>query len=179
LAAALAVPILPSVVEGANPRDLLIFLVFCVIVATFVLQGLTLPWILKILGITKYGQREQYSEHLAELDARLRMTKAVLHWLREYNKEIKDNQKLAEQVRVFTDEYAMLKNRLQEIIAQHDGTLIHDEKAEMRDESILLMRIIEIEKKELLTLWHEGKINLAVRNKLLSRLDHRFEHIPT
>jgi hypothetical protein len=49
----------------------------------------------------------------------------------------------------------------------------------MRDESILLMRIIEIEKKELLTLWHEGKINLAVRNKLLSRLDHRFEHIPT
>lgn len=177
LAAALAVPILPSTVEGANPRDFLIFLVFCVIAATFVLQGLTLPWIIKTLGITQYGQREQYSEHLAELDARLQMTKAVLHWLKEYKNEVKDDPKLSEQVKLFTEEYQMLKNRLKETIAQHDGISVHDEKAELQDEAALLTRIIEIEKKELLKLWHEGKINLNVRNKLLSRLDHRFEHI--
>src|SRR5882724_6777181 len=51
LAAALA---LPLTVEGGAPfpgRDLILFLTFCVIFATLVLQGLSLPFLIRWLGI--------------------------------------------------------------------------------------------------------------------------------
>lgn len=36
---------------------------------------------------------------------------------------------------------------------------------------------MEVEKTELLRLWHTRQINLTVRNKLLERLDHRAKHL--
>jgi CPA1 family monovalent cation:H+ antiporter len=46
LAAALALPI------GFPERDLILFLTFCVIVATLVGQGLSLPWLIRRLGLS-------------------------------------------------------------------------------------------------------------------------------
>jgi CPA1 family monovalent cation:H+ antiporter len=179
LAAALAVPVLPATVEGANPRDLLIFLVFCAIAATFILQGLTLPWILKVTGVHEHGQRERYDEHLSQLTARKKMIQAALRWLSEYKENIKDNPKVLDQVKLYIQEYRMLKAQLKERIAAHDGitTLAHDEQAESREEACLLSQILEVEKEELLKLWRKEKINLTVRNNLLAQLDHRSQHI--
>ncbi len=51
LAAAIA---LPQTLSDGSPfpqRNLIVFLAFCVILVTLVLQGLTLPWLVRILGI--------------------------------------------------------------------------------------------------------------------------------
>lgn len=178
LAAAFAVPVLPNLVEGANPKSLLIFLVFAVIAATFLAQGLTLPWLLKKLGVNKFGQREQFKEHIAELSARYKITTAALHWLKEYKEEVKDDPKLLEEAKLYIREYRMLKQQLKERIASHDKkTMAHDEAEEAKEEAFLVTQVIEIEKAELLRLWHEDKITLVLRNRLLDRLDHRWKNI--
>jgi CPA1 family monovalent cation:H+ antiporter len=48
LAAALALPLTP---HPFPQRDLVIFLTFCVIIATLVGQGLSLPWLVRRLGV--------------------------------------------------------------------------------------------------------------------------------
>ncbi len=178
LAAALAIPTLPALADGTSPRNLIIFLTFCVIVATLLLQGLSLPWLLKVIGIKARGQREEYDEHLSELSARLKMTKAVLRWLTAYKQQAKENTKLLDEIKLHNREYRRLRTQLKERIATHDGSLVHDEQAEIRDEVFLLTQMIEIEKTALLQLWRKEKINLTVRNKLLDRLDHRAKHLP-
>lgn len=68
LATALALPL-----ETPN-RDLLLFLTFCVILATLVGQGLTLPWLVRVLGLTADGGAEDQ-----ELHARVVALQAACH----------------------------------------------------------------------------------------------------
>ena len=82
LAAALA---LPLTVDGGAPfpdRDLILFLTFAVIFTTLVVQGLSLPALIKGLGITDDGAAES-----EELRARLGATKAALAQIDELAKE--------------------------------------------------------------------------------------------
>ena len=74
LAAALTVP------EGgpfAADRDLILFLTFAVILATLVLQGLTLPSLIKALGLREDGD----AARLGELRARLEGARSALQRL--------------------------------------------------------------------------------------------------
>lgn len=177
LAAALAVPILPAMIDGANARDLLIFLVFCVIAATLLLQGLTLPWLLRVLGVKRFGDREKYCEHIDELKARKKMLRVALRWLSEYKEQIKDNERLLHEVKLRIKEYRMLRSQLKEIIANHNDIDHHDEVAESTHAAFVLAQIIEVERAELLRLWHEEEISTSIRNTLQERLDHRSKHL--
>lgn len=175
LAAALSVPALAGSVQGSTLRDLLIFLVFCVIIATLLLQGLTLPWLLRVLGITKEGEREEYKEHIAELTARIKMAEAVLHWLAEYEVVIKDNVDTLEEVKLQIRAYRLLKMELNEQIkgrALPEGETA-EEPVPLRDMLFVSSQIVEIERKALLELWHTEKINHAVTNKLMQAIDYR------
>jgi monovalent cation/hydrogen antiporter len=71
LAAALAIPL--TVAGGASfpHRDLILFLTFCVILVTLVLQGLTLPWLLRFLRVLEDGSelREEARARFLALDA--------------------------------------------------------------------------------------------------------------
>jgi Na+/H+ antiporter len=72
LAVALALPL--STADGPFPqRDLIIFLTFVVILVTLVLQGLSLPWVIRRTGVTDGG-----AEADEEVRARLLATKAAL-----------------------------------------------------------------------------------------------------
>jgi Na+/H+ antiporter len=177
LAAALAVPSLPATVEGANARELLVFLVFSVIIATLLIQGLTLPWLLKLIGVRKYGQREKYNEHMAELHARMQMTKAVLRWLKEYKQEVKDDPKYLAETKMHIQEYKMLKKQLEDRIKNHDGDIEHDEELEASEEICFLEHMIDIERQELIKMWRKEKVNITVATKLLNKLDHRVSHL--
>ncbi|NJM26191.1 MAG: hypothetical protein HC859_12595 [Bacteroidia bacterium] len=78
LAAALA---LPLTIEGAQPfphRNLIIFLTFCVIFATLVLQGLTLPKLIQLLGI-----KPDDGELAAEQAARLKIATSIIEHIEE------------------------------------------------------------------------------------------------
>jgi CPA1 family monovalent cation:H+ antiporter len=74
LAAALALPMTTRSGEPFPHRDLILFLTFAVIVATLVLQGLTLPAVIKLLKVGDGGREE----HHEELRARYEVTQAAL-----------------------------------------------------------------------------------------------------
>ena len=77
LAVALALPL------DFEQRDLLIFLTFAVIFVTLVLQGLTLPPLIRWLGVIDDGTQESHEE----LKARLVATKAALARIEELKAE--------------------------------------------------------------------------------------------
>ena len=105
------------------------------------------------------------------------MTKAVLRWLLQYRKQVADDPKSLNEVRIYISEYSMLKSMLNERINDHHDGRAYDEKMETLDEAFLLSQIIEVERTELARLWEEQKISLELRNKLLNRLDHRSRHL--
>ncbi len=177
LAAVLAIPFLPTQIEGANPKDLLTFWVFTVITFTLLLQGLSLPWVIKKLGLHCYGLREKYDDHLSELNARVRIAKKVLHWLLQYKKEIKGKEFLKEKVDLRIQEYQLRSRQLSNVLSDHHRMESHEDSAEQIESSLLSAQINELERHELLKLWHENKISHAVKNKILHQLDHRFKHI--
>ncbi|MEU5118633.1 Na+/H+ antiporter [Streptomyces asoensis] len=94
VALALAVP-LETEDGGAFPdRDEIIFIAFGVIMATLVLQGLTLPWLVKRLGVQSDTDREKaFEKELA-----VRAAKAAKQRLREIEAEENLSDELSEQM---------------------------------------------------------------------------------
>jgi Na+/H+ antiporter len=72
LAAALALPISLGNGRALPGRELLIFLTFCVILSTLVFQGISLPFLIRWLGV-----KERKSDHHGR-DARLKIAHAAL-----------------------------------------------------------------------------------------------------
>jgi len=83
LAAALAVPVTTDAGEPFPGRDLILFITFCVILATLVFQGLTLPALIRVLGV-RDDAREEGDE---ELHARLAAATAALERIDELGGE--------------------------------------------------------------------------------------------
>jgi Na+/H+ antiporter len=83
LAAALALPLQTDAGAPLPQRDLILFLTFAVIMATLVLQGLTLPALIRFLGVRDDGvDRER-----EEVQARLAAARAALAALDELVEE--------------------------------------------------------------------------------------------
>jgi CPA1 family monovalent cation:H+ antiporter len=83
LAAALAVPVSTDAGDPFPGRDLILWITFCVILATLVFQGLTLPWLIRWLGVRDDGEEERREE----LRARLAAAAAALDRLDELEGE--------------------------------------------------------------------------------------------
>lgn len=177
LAAALAVPSLPRMSNGIDPRDLIVVSVFAVIIATLLIQGLTLGWMLKILGITKYGKREERHQHVGEVLAQLEIAQAVLRWLAQFKELSKDNKQLYEEIKFRIQLYTGVKNQLEEVVKNHKVLETQYEKNELNSSILLSVKILEVERAELMRLWHEKKINHEIKNKLLRKLDFRARNL--
>ncbi len=94
LAAALA---LPLSVEGGAPfpgRDLILFLTFCVILATLVVQGLSLPLLIRALGLEDDGSQER-----EEVEGRIEVAEAALARIEELVEEEWVREDTAERMR--------------------------------------------------------------------------------
>jgi monovalent cation/hydrogen antiporter len=94
LAAALAIP---AQVDGGGPfpqRNLIIFVVFCVIVIGLLLQGLTLPALIRATGLG----RDEHDEATEEAHARAAAAEAALERLRRMEAE-EDDQRATEHLR--------------------------------------------------------------------------------
>jgi monovalent cation/hydrogen antiporter len=71
VALALAIPLTTADGSPFPDRNEIVFVAFGVILATLVLQGLTLPWLVKWLGVRSDTQREkEFEKHLAVRAAR-------------------------------------------------------------------------------------------------------------
>ena len=93
LAAALSVPLLANG-QAFPQRNLILFITFVVILVTLVVQGLTLPLIVRFTKVAELEDRDPLEEQEASVRLHLR-TAAVKHLQKQYAAEIQNNELVA------------------------------------------------------------------------------------
>jgi CPA1 family monovalent cation:H+ antiporter len=156
IAAALSLPlVLPS--GAAFPhRDLIIFLTFFVIAVTLVVQGLSLPVLIRKLQVgTSRNEHEEKRRVQAAISA------AALRVLEE-------------QVGQQASPGFWLESLRTEMTSRIALCQMPDEGVQKRDESILHLRraLIQAERKELIRLWRDNQVSDEVMHRLEETLDH-------
>jgi CPA1 family monovalent cation:H+ antiporter len=160
LAAALALP-LTTDAGGAFPnRPLIIYLVFAVIVATLVLQGLSLPLVIRVLGVEDDGLDAK-----EEAKARIHAADAALVRLEELADEEWVRPETAERMRGLM---GFRRNRFTaRFTPEDDGGIEEQSLAYQR----LRRELLDAERAAVVTLRREGRINDDVMHRVTRDLD--------
>ena len=160
LAAALAVPIETTSGAAFPGRDLILFITFCVILATLVFQGLTLPAVIRLLGVHDDGELEA-----EQIRARLGATSAALRRLDELENEDWTKPDTLERLR---RSYGW---RRQRFAARADGG--DDDGYEVRSQAYqrTLRELILAQRRALVDLRNSGKISSDVMHEIEHELD--------
>jgi monovalent cation/hydrogen antiporter len=160
LAAALALPLQTSTGQAFPQRNLIIFMTFGVILATLVLQGLTLPWLIRRLGLHRDDSDAQ-----EELRGRLRATDAALARLEELAGEEWTRDDTVERMRGL---YQFRRRRLK----ARAGYLADDG---YQDRSLAYQRLVrellEAQRREIVRLRNQGEISNEVMHRIERDLD--------
>lgn len=160
LAAALALPF--ETASGADfpQRDLILFLTFNVILATLVLQGLSLPFLIRVLGLEDDGSVER-----EETRARIESADAALARLEELTQEEWVREDTAERVR------GMYGYRRGRFIARKLG--VDDDGYEERSQSYqrLSRELLLAQRSALVRLRSEGTISDEALHRIERDLD--------
>jgi monovalent cation/hydrogen antiporter len=161
LAAAIALP--QTLADGSvfPQRNLIIFLAFSVILVTLVLQGLTLPGLVRILGLAGRG-----GSNAEEETARRDILEAALAYL-EGERE-KDS---AEFDSIYQDIAGHYRHRLTDVIGKEDS----DGKSPEHHQRFLRIsrKLLRLERQTAVRLRNEGRINDETLRQLEHELDLR------
>jgi CPA1 family monovalent cation:H+ antiporter len=160
LAAALAIPLRTNAGTPFPERNLVIFLTFAVIFSTLVVQGLSLPLVIRALHVT--GDASEENE---ELRARLKATNAALARIDELGNEEWTRDETIERMR------GMYDYRRRRLSAR--AGKIEDDGYE--DRSLAYQRVVQsvlaAQREALVGLRDEGVISNEVMNRVLQELD--------
>ena len=162
LAAAIALP--QTLADGSAfpQRNLIIFLAFSVILVTLVLQGLTLPWLVRVLGLADQG-----GPNIEEEAARRQILEAALTYLADERQ--KDT---AEFDSIYEDLAAHYRHRLTDIIGK-DDTDSHVGPEHHQRLSRISSELLRLERRTAVRLRNEGRINDETLRQLEHELDLR------
>jgi CPA1 family monovalent cation:H+ antiporter len=162
LAAALAVPLSTDAGDPFPGRDLIVFLTFSVILATLVLQGLTLGPLIEALRLRGEGEADK----LAELQARLDAARVALDKLERLGDEGRVSPESQERMREYYE------GNIQRYRAglEAGGTTEEyaDSSAAWRD---WRRELLVAEREVVLSLRDEGKISPVVMRRIERDLD--------
>jgi len=160
LAAALALPL--STVNGtAFPqRDFVIYLAFCTILATLVFQGLTLPFLIRVLGLEDDGIAAK-----EETKARIYASEAALGRLDELAGEEWVREGTLERMR---GAYEFRRIRF---AARFDGEDDGSIEQQSQDFQRLRREVLDAERRAVVDLRRQGRIDDAVMNRIQRDLD--------
>jgi CPA1 family monovalent cation:H+ antiporter len=160
LAAALAIP---QTIDGGGAfpqRDLIVFLTYAVILVTLLLQGLTLPGVIKVLGVEEDGNLEQ-----RESKARILAARAALDRIEELREQEWVRDDTADRMR------GMYDFRIRRFSARFDedddGAIDRQSEAYQR----LRRKVLEAERAEIIRLRNVGKINDEIMRRIERDLD--------
>ena len=160
LAAALAIPLSTDAGTSFPERDLIIFLTFCVILGTLVLQGLSLPAVIRVLHI-----EPDRSEEEEDARARIRAAEAALARLDELAGEEWIRADTAERFRGL---YGFRINRFTSRFDDGaDGSLEEQSQAYQR----LRRELLDAERDAVTQLGRTGEISGDVVNRVRRDLD--------
>jgi CPA1 family monovalent cation:H+ antiporter len=156
LAAALALPFTMAGGETFENRELIIFLTFCVIFSTLVLQGLTLRPLIQWLGI-----KTDDKERLHELNVRLKLASAIIEHIEEhYSLGLSD-----EVLNQIKTKYEIRVQR----ISKDQRERLND--AEINEFHRIQGELLKKERQIVLQLRNEGKMSDEVMRRIEYELD--------
>jgi Na+/H+ antiporter len=162
LAAALA---LPLTIDGGAPfpdRDLIIFFTYAVILSTLLLQGLSLPYVIRRLGVPDDG-----ADGYWESKARYLAAQAAVDRVEELRAEDWVREGTADRVRQL---YDYRRRRFASRFAE-DGTESEEFEARAVDYQRLLREVLEAQRRRVVQLRNEGRINDDVMRRIERDLD--------
>ena len=166
LAAALALPLTTDADAAFPNRDLIVFLTFGVILGTLVVQGLTLPGLIRWLDLEDDGLAEK-----EEAKARIRAAEAALARLDELVEEDWVNADTAERMRGL---YGFRRDRFRSRFdSESDGAIEGQSLSYQR----LRRELLEAERQELRRLRLEGRIDDDVVRRVQRDLDLENERL--
>jgi CPA1 family monovalent cation:H+ antiporter len=157
LAAALA---LPTVLRDGSPfphRDMIVFLTFCVIFVTLVLQGLTLPPLIRLLGLAGGAGPD-----CEELEARRIVTQAALSHLEGASARDRDQ---------FSEAYEDLSRHYRHRLLSLKVKSSSDEVTDHERHVALSLEALRVERETAIRLRNEGRINDSVLRRIERELD--------
>ena len=160
LAAALALPLTTDAGDSFPGRDVIIFLTFAVILATLVLQGLTLPALIRFLRLEDDGIEDR-----EDAKARIKAAEAAIDRLDELLAEEWVREDTAERMRGL---YTFRQNRFR---ARLDGA--DEDGIEERSQNYQRLRreLLEAEREAMLQLRRSGVISDDVMQRVQRDLD--------
>ena len=160
LAAALAIPLTTDAGGGFPERDLIIFLTFCVILGTLVVQGLSLPMLIRAMRL-----EPDTSEEAEDAQARIRAAEAAIARLDELLAEDWVRDETAERMRgLYTFRRDRFSSRFDE---ESDGAIEERSQAYQR----LRRELLDAERAAVTELGREGAISGDVVNRVRRDLD--------
>lgn len=162
LAVALALPLTLPSGEGFPHRDLILLITFGVIFVTLVGIGLTLPLVVKLLGLSKHGQLEAIQEREAEIAARRQILEKARGSLTKIIKE----RNLPESLARFLEARHETRMRALPDPPREDGQFTPATQG-----ASLVREIINIERTYLHRLLRDGKITDETRRRIERDLD--------
>ena len=141
-------------------RDLVIYLAFVVILATLVLQGLTLPLLIRLLGLEEDGIAAK-----EEVKARIHAAEAALGRLEELAAEDWVREDTAERLRGL---YRFRQSRFAARFDEND-----DGELEQRSQNYQRLRreLLDAERRAVVELRRQGRINDEIMNLVQRDLD--------
>jgi CPA1 family monovalent cation:H+ antiporter len=160
LAAALALPIHRADGTAFPGRDLILFLTFVVIFATLVLQGLSLPFLIRWLGIEDDGAVEK-----EEREARLLANQSALAWLKELTEPDAPKLDALNRLRI---EYEDQILQLQSSDLQKVGAPLRLFSSEFQS---LSLAALQLERKIIIRLRNAGTISDEVLRRIQRDID--------
>lgn len=163
LASALAIPLTLSTGEAFPHRNLILFITFVVILVTLVLQGLTLPWIIKLVKLEDMD--EESPSHVQVESIRLALAKDAITYLdTNYEQEMQQYETILR-----------IKEQLQRSIRATEQVL--DEEARVKLSGVrelyakVMLEIIELRRQGLEKFRHEKRYDSEIIRQMEYNLD--------
>jgi CPA1 family monovalent cation:H+ antiporter len=166
LAAALSLPLFTDVGTAFPQRDLIIFLTFCVILATLVLQGLALPTLVQLLHI-----EEEESIKQEENRAKMEISRAALRRIEELRNERWVGDDLVERLQEHYDYRQRRFAARVESDAAGDGDEIEDYEEHYSTYKRFLRELLQAQRSTLIRLHEEGQISDEIMRQVEYNLD--------
>lgn len=165
LAAALAIPLTLDDGQPFPHRDLILFLTFSVILVTLVGQGLSLPAVIRMLGLAQAGERELQTDHTEELQARRQAINSAMERLERLAAERRLPEDLVDRVRV------QHRERLKHFERSPEPEKGDPDLTGPSDEIELLL--LAAERERINELYRQGTLKDEARRRLEHELDLR------
>ena len=158
LAAAVSLPYALPDGRMFPQRSMIIYLAFCLIVATLVVQGLTLPALIRRLGLSEpVGMKAEEQEA-----RRVLLREAMVHLDRQRSKNRDQSAMIGELI-------AGYQQRLDAMPAEREGRV--QGLVDQARRNVAILEALQAERMALIRLWDDGQIDDEVLRTLQRELD--------